>query len=240
MPRLRMFAGPNGSGKSTMKEVIPEALLGVYINPDDIEKAWRQSGYIDFSDFKIRVDAQEALAFFKQSSFLAKAGLSSAVSSLGFEDGCLLLEPALINSYFASVASDFIRHKLLEQNIDFTFETVMSSSDKVEFLRRAKDAGFRIYLYYIATEDPEINVSRIAHRVKMHGHDVPKDKIIERYFRSLDLLIDAVLLSNRAYIFDNSSEKRVWLAEVTNGTELEFKTDLVPHWFETCVLDKLG
>ena len=33
-PRLRIFAGPNGSGKSTIKEVISEELLGIYINPD--------------------------------------------------------------------------------------------------------------------------------------------------------------------------------------------------------------
>lgn len=37
-PRLRVFAGPNGSGKSTIKNIISEELLGIYINPDDIEK----------------------------------------------------------------------------------------------------------------------------------------------------------------------------------------------------------
>jgi predicted ABC-type ATPase len=37
-PRLRMFAGPNGSGKSTIKSVIRPELLGIYINPDEIEK----------------------------------------------------------------------------------------------------------------------------------------------------------------------------------------------------------
>ena len=34
-PRLRMFAGPNGSGKSTIKDVISQELLGIYINPDE-------------------------------------------------------------------------------------------------------------------------------------------------------------------------------------------------------------
>jgi pantothenate kinase-related protein Tda10 len=38
IPRLRMFAGPNGSGKSTFKSIIQPELLGVYINPDEIEK----------------------------------------------------------------------------------------------------------------------------------------------------------------------------------------------------------
>lgn len=240
MPRLRMFAGPNGSGKSTMKEVIPETLLGVYVNPDDIEKAWRQSGCIDLSMFKVRVDAEEVLAFFMKSTFLANAGFSIAVSQLRFDENRLCLDPELVNSYFASVVSDFIRHKLLEQKIDFTFETVMSSADKVDFLHRAKAAGFRVYLYYVATEDPEINISRVRYRVKMHGHDVPEDKIVERYFRSLDLLVNAIRLSDRAYIFDNSSQDRIWLAEVTDGAELEFKTDLVPHWFEEYVLDRLS
>ena len=240
MPRLRMFAGPNGSGKSTMKEVIPETLLGVYVNPDDIEKAWRQSGCIDLSMFKVRVDAEEVLAFFMKSTFLANAGFSLAVSQLRFDENRLCLDPELVNSYFASVVSDFIRHKLLEQKIDFTFETVMSSADKVDFLHRAKASGFRVYLYYVATEDPEINISRVRYRVKMHGHDVPEDKIVERYFRSLDLLVNAIRLSDRAYIFDNSSQDRIWLAEVTDGAELEFKTDLVPHWFEEYVLDRLS
>ena len=48
-PRMRMFAGPNGSGKSTIKGVIEPELLGVYINPDDIEKEIVSFGFLDFS-----------------------------------------------------------------------------------------------------------------------------------------------------------------------------------------------
>lgn len=42
--RLRVFAGPNGSGKSTMKSAVPSHLIGIYINPDEIEKAAKESG----------------------------------------------------------------------------------------------------------------------------------------------------------------------------------------------------
>lgn len=42
--RLRMFAGPNESGKSTIKSVISNDLLGIYVNADEIEKEMRQSG----------------------------------------------------------------------------------------------------------------------------------------------------------------------------------------------------
>ena len=37
--RLRMFAGPNGSGKSTFKSIIRPELLGIFINPDEIENS---------------------------------------------------------------------------------------------------------------------------------------------------------------------------------------------------------
>ncbi|MEY4210774.1 MAG: hypothetical protein RLZ92_1155, partial [Pseudomonadota bacterium] len=58
-PRLRMFAGPNGSGKSTIKAVIEPALLGIYINPDDIEKEINQLGFLDLSVYGVKTSADE-------------------------------------------------------------------------------------------------------------------------------------------------------------------------------------
>jgi predicted ABC-type ATPase len=240
MVRVRMFAGPNGSGKSTLKDVISDDLLGVYVNPDDLEKSWRQSGYIRFSDFRIHVHPDDVLSFFNHSEFLNKAGMAPLVSGLAIHEGRLYQSPEHVNSYLASVASDFIRRQLLAQYVSFSFETVMSSPDKVDFLREARQAGFRTYLYYIATEDPEINVSRVSYRVSAGGHDVPKDKILSRYENSLRLLARAIKASDRAYIFDNSNETRIWLAEVTDGKELKFKTDLMPYWFGKYVLDELA
>ena len=48
------------------------------------------------------------------------------------------------------------------------------------------------YLYYIATSDPYINISRVKNRVILKGHDVPEDKITNRYYRSLGFLKEAV------------------------------------------------
>jgi predicted ABC-type ATPase len=116
----------------------------------------------------------------------------------------------------------------------------MSSRDKVEFLKRAQEKGFRTYLYYMATEDPDINVSRVENRVQEGGHPVPKDKIVTRYHRSLALLAEAVQYTNRAYIFDNSSHQKVWIAEVTEGNEMELKSDTVPYWFKAALWDKFS
>lgn len=147
-----------------------------------------------------------------------------------------------MDSYLASVAADFLRNKLLQTQANFTFETVMSHPGKVELLNRAQEAGYRTYLYYVATDDPEINISRVANRVKLNGHDVPPDRIRERYWRSLDLLMEAIRYSHRAYIFDNSTDnsdnRHTWLAEITDGKRMQFKTEQIPAWFKRAVLDK--
>ena len=141
-----------------------------------------------------------------------------------------------INSYYASVCADFIRHQLLEKKISFTFETVMSSQDKVDFLQKAQKIGYRTYLYFIATQDPIVNISRVHNRVNLGGHDVPKDKIVSRYYRSLELLLQAVRYSNRAYIFDNSGQDRLWIAQINNAKEFEFKSETIPEWINKYLL----
>lgn len=238
-PRLRMFAGPNGSGKSTLKDVLDPNWLGIYLNADDIEADIRTQGYISLASFGVQTTQAELLEFFAKSDFLKSQGLHEASQKIRLEEGCVSFTDVQINSYFASVLVDFIRHDLVHRKVSFTFETVMSAKAKVDFFCQARAQGFKTYLYYVATEDPEISISRVAYRVSQGKHNVPKDKIIERYYRSLDLLADAVTCADRAYLFDNSNADRVWIAEVTNGVDLELKTDLVPRWFKTAVLDKL-
>jgi len=237
-PRLRIFAGPNGSGKSTIKDMLPQTWLGVYINADDIEKNLREQGILVLDTFDVAATHEELQEFLRNSSLLRAAGMLTQSSQLQLLHGKIHIGSVDVNSYLASVLADFMRHKLLQTQTTFTFETVMSSPDKVVFLKKAQQAGFRTYLYFVATEDPQINVSRVQHRVETGGHAVPQDKIVSRYARSLELLSDAVSFTNRAYIFDNSGHARVWIAEVTEGETLEIKTDQMPAWFKTALWDK--
>ena len=105
--------------------------------------------------------------------------------------------------------------------MDFTFETVMSHPGKVELLAEARSKGYRTYLYYVATDDSQMNISRVQNRVATGGHDVPSDKVEERYHRSLAILIKAIANTYRADSFDNSTDsasgEQAWLAEVTGG-----------------------
>lgn len=241
VPRLRMFAGPNGSGKSTIKSVVPNRLLGVYLNPDDIQKDIENRGFLNVRNFGVETTREEILRFFTDSTLLQKAGLDDEAACLRFTDGKLDFFEVIVNAYFASVAADFLRQKLLEKRVSFSFETVMSSPDKVALLEKAQSLGYRTYLYYIATDDPAINVARVKARVHLGGHDVPEDKIVSRYARSLDLLLPAVKHTHRAYLFDNSRHggERLWVAEITDGAELELKCDPMPLWFQKAVWDKI-
>lgn len=181
------------------------------------------------------------LDFFGASTLARKAGMEATVARLRVSAGRLYFEPGTANAYLASIASDFIRHELLANKVSFTFETVMSSPDKVEFMAKAQAAGFRTYLYYVATDDPIINQSRVQIRVSEGGHSVPADKIVSRYHASLRLLPEAIRASHRAYIFDNSGKtgEHTWLAEITDGRRLELKSGIIPAWFKRTVLDPL-
>ena len=59
-----MFAGPNGSGKSTLKSVLMPELLGVYLNPDEIEASIRKTGWLRTADYGVATTAEEILSFF--------------------------------------------------------------------------------------------------------------------------------------------------------------------------------
>lgn len=240
IPRLRMFAGPNGSGKSTIKSVIPASLLGVYINPDEIEATIRDGGFLDLMAFGVESTVEEIRVFFRTSTLLQKAHIADVADGVTYESGKLRLPPKALNAYLASVTADFLRRKLIDRRMSLSFETVMSSPDKIDLLRTAQDLGYRTYLYYVATEDPIINVSRVRNRVLNGGHDVPEEKIFSRYARSLDLLPDAIRCANRAYIFDNSSPNHLWIAEVTDGQTLKIMVEELPVWFQRAVLSRMA
>lgn len=230
--RLRMFAGPNGSGKSTFKSTVRPELLGIFINPDEIEKDMQQYDFLDFDHYQIQTTEEEVLDFFINSPLLKAADLLDDACSLRFNDGKLSFFYAGVNAYFASVAADFIHHKLIEYSKSFTFETIMSSTDKVKLLQKAQSRGYHTYLYYVATEDPAINISRIRYRTRSRNHSVSEDTIISSYQRSLDLLKQAIPFTNRAYIFDNSTHESTWIVEIMDGRTMEMKTDHIPAWFK--------
>ena len=75
-------------------------------------------------------------------------------------------------------------------------------------------------------------MQRVKNRVAEGGHDVPEEKIISRYHRSLSLVHEAIRHADRAFFFDTSEEESWYFAEATDGTELELQSDEMPNWFQ--------
>lgn len=232
---MRIFAGPNGSGKTTIfKGILEEnkVNLGVYINADEIEYSLNKDKKIDFSNFEILINQGTIQAFFKQSSFSPiKRNEADLYSKLYVNDN-ILTTTANIDSYLAADLAEFIRQQLLGHALSFTYETVMSHPNKIAFFKEAQQKGYKVYLYFIATEDPEINIRRVNIRVAQDGHYVDPDVIKNRYYKSLSNLKSAIKQTNRAYIFDNTHNKANLIAEINNGTDVLMNTAIeTPFWF---------
>jgi predicted ABC-type ATPase len=91
----------------------------------------------------------------------------------------------------------------------FSFETVMSHLSKVEILASARETGFFAQLWFVGTDDPQTNVERVALRVAQGGHDVPRERIVARWKRTMELLSEAIRSANEAFVFDNSVDGTV-------------------------------
>lgn len=124
------------------------------------------------------------------------------------------------------------RESCLQQHKSLIFETVMSASDKIDFILRAKETGFFVRLFFVSTESPTINASRVANRVLNGGHDVPISKIISRYDKSIvncELLSKAV---DRLYVYDNSIDDAdaQLLFRLKDGKMVKRYVDIIPSW----------
>src|SRR5690554_522289 len=241
MKRFRMFAGPNGSGKSTLVKEIDKDLLGFYVNADDIERKLNDTKFIDCNNYlPILVNQTDWEKFKPIIAAEDTRATPQIIDSIKITEGILTTE-STINSYTAAVIAEFLRFILLECDNTFSFETVMSHQSKVSFIKKAKTKGFKTYLYFISTSDPSINVDRVRIRKNKGGHDVDENKIVNRYYNSIELLSEAFLNVDRAYIFDNSTDNHFQNVLIEkNGNHVQIYSDEIPEWIEIYLLDKIG
>jgi predicted ABC-type ATPase len=243
MHRLRIIAGPNGSGKTTLTKDLRENYqlnFGQYLNADDIENLLRVNQKISFRRFGTTLRIAEFTQFYNDHTLKGRAAAKFAIRY----NTLYLTSKLPANTYFPTLLADFIRQKLLEEKQTFSFETVMSGSDKLALLETAKQHGYRVYLYFICIEKdehgkPSVNLDRIKDRVKKKGHNVDEAKVVDRYYKTLENLLPAIKYTDRAYLFDNSGTGYKLVAEITDGYEIDFDPDFIPQWFEEFVLNKL-
>ena len=124
-----------------------------------------------------------------------------------------------------------LRYELLEQRKSMIFETVFSSQEKYDFVMKAIMEDYFVRLFFVSTNSPIINSTRIAKRVLEGGHDVPITKIISRYSKSIVNCASIAKEVDRLYVYDNSidNEDPVLLFRLTKG-KLEKKYKEINEW----------
>ena len=102
------------------------------------------------------------------------------------------------------------RATALQSRKSFTYETVMSHHSHIEAMNLARENGFFVRLFFISTDDPAINVARVADRVAKGGHDVPIDRIVARYYRTLtETLFPAICAADETLVFDTTFDPSI-------------------------------
>lgn len=135
------------------------------------------------------------------------------------------------HAYEAAALAAKRRTELVEKRVSFVTETVFSHSSKLDLMRNARDAGYQIWLTVVCLENAELAVRRVADRVASGGHDVPEQKIRERYERITDNVRVGVGPADRALVLDNSDPTRPLRSILTfHGGTLVYRARPLPRW----------
>ena len=126
-------------------------------------------------------------------------------AGLRFINADVLARELEMESYAAARVAGSLRSALVELGESFMFETVFSDpvGDKLAFLKDAASRGYTVILCFIGISGPEVSEQRVAMRVSQGGHDVPSDKLITRFPRTLANLKSAIRELPHVWIFDN-------------------------------------
>ena len=98
--------------------------------------------------------------------------------------------------------ADTQRAARLAHGESFISETVFSHESKLALIEKAVAHGYVVALYVVALDDPQRLLARVQRRVREGGHDVPPEKILARYPRTLANLSKAVGLATVAYLYE--------------------------------------
>lgn len=173
-----------------------------------------------------------------------KTTITSKILKHEWLEGAIYINPDIVaqekfgdwNSQEAVLNSikycESLREDCLLKRQSLIFETVLSADDKIDYIKRAKEAGFFIRLFFVSTEHPSVNASRIARRVMKGGHDVPISKVISRYYKSIVNCMKASKYADRTYVYDNTeenSEAKI-LFRMTDGKIAKQYMEELPQW----------
>jgi len=109
-----------------------------------------------------------------------------------------------VMSLEVGILAEKFRELLMENSMNFTFETVLSKDRNIKLLQRAREKGYEVFTVFLLTNDPKNNIERVRKRYEAGGHDAPVDKIMSRYEGSLKNIPALIAASDHMRIIDNT------------------------------------
>jgi predicted ABC-type ATPase len=161
-----------------------------------------------------------------------------AAAGLRFINADVISHELALAPYEAARMADALRRELLSQGESFVFETVFSDpvGDKVAFLEEAARRGHIVVLCYIGLANAAQSTERVAMRVSQGGHDVPDDKLLSRYSRTLDNLRAAIHRLPHVLVYDNSELRAPFRQVVVfDHGQLRDLQEPVPEWLRPLI-----
>jgi predicted ABC-type ATPase len=154
-------------------------------------------------------------------------------AGLRFLNADLVARELEIDSYRAAEVVARLRQEFVNQRESFVFETVFSDpvGDKLDFLKHAAQHGYTVVLCFIGLANPRTSENRVAMRVSQGGHDVPTEKLVSRFPRTLKNLQQAVQELPHVLVFDNNDLQAPFrhVAVFQNGQPVFLKRP-IPAW----------
>jgi predicted ABC-type ATPase len=154
-------------------------------------------------------------------------------AGLRFVNADVFAQELHIEPYAAARLADTVRQELVKQRESFVFETVFSDpvGAKLAFLKSAVEAGYNTILCFIGTAGPEVSEQRVAMRVSQGGHDVPTEKLVQRFPRILANLKAAIRELPNVWVFDNTDLRTPYrlVAIFESGRSVKLQRP-VPKW----------
>jgi predicted ABC-type ATPase len=120
-------------------------------------------------------------------------------------------------------------NKSISDGVSFHTETTLAAKTKsyLQQIQRAHEAGFEVTLVYVSLKNVDLAIQRVKDRVERGGHGVPKERILERYDKSLENLTPISQIVDNVVIYDNS-DKFILVYDRQNNSVLFDETALYP------------
>ena len=139
---------------------------------------------------------------------------------------------------FAMPYTEKVRTHFIEVGKSFCLETVFSDPQKLTLISEIKNQGYEIYTIWMGTNNPFINAERALKREEAGGHKVPQDKIMSRYYKSMENLSQLLQLSDAAVVIDNSTEKPYAVIQKIENQCMLVSKEQCPEWVEKYLLNR--